>query len=232
MKSIIFDFNGTLFQDSDIHCNAWKEYLKPFGISITVDDFHKYMCGPPNEDILKRFIRPDLTHEEAEAMSSDKERIYRSMVLSDPALQHLTPGADEALDCLMARGVPIAIATGSVKDNVDFYVEALGIDRWFGYDRIFYAERDIPGKPDPTVYRLAMKKLGYAPKDTIVVEDGLPGIESAIGAGIDHIIAIDTTMGADSFKGIPQVRAIIHDFKGFVELIDRLYPINDKEEAQ
>ena len=38
---------------------------------------------------------------------------------------------------------------------------------------------------------------------------------SAIGAGIRHIIAIDTTMGADAFKDIPEVVAIIHDFNGF-----------------
>ena len=80
---------------------------------------------------------------------------------------------------------------------------------------MFHAHDGIPGKPDPAIYRMAMAQLGYDPEDTVVVEDGLAGVHSAIGAGVKSIIAIDTTLGAQAFKDIPEVVAIIHDFYGF-----------------
>jgi HAD superfamily hydrolase (TIGR01509 family) len=119
----------------------------------------------------------DISDAEADRLSEEKEGFYREIVYAAPSLQVLTPGAEEMLDHLKARGIPFAIATGSIKTNVDFYMNTLRIDRWFDYDHIFYAHDDIPGKPDPAVYRLAMQKLGYRPEDTVVVEDGLAGVQ-------------------------------------------------------
>lgn len=212
MQSIIFDFNGTLFQDSDMHQHAWKVFFARRGIEITDELFHRYMCGPPNDAILRRFLGGDLTDGEVAALAEEKESLYRRVVLSDPALQVLTDGAPTLLDALKAAGVPYAIATGSSIENVNFYFDALDIGRWFDRDRVFYAEGHLPGKPDPAIYRLAMEKLGFDPMDTLVVEDALPGIRSAIGAGIRRIVAIDTTLGRDAFAGIPEVVSVIHDF--------------------
>ena len=216
MRKYIFDFNGTLFQDTITHRRAWDIFMALRGREITDEFFYSYMCGPPNAVILRRLFGPEPTEDEIVAMSHEKEGIYRDLVMSDPALQALTPGAPEMLDGLKARGVPFAIATGSGRDNVDFYMDALRIDRWFDYDHIFYAEGNLPGKPDPTIYRLAMQKLGFDPADVTVVEDALPGVRSAIGAGISRIIAIDTTIGAEAFGDFPQVVSVIHDFTGFV----------------
>ncbi len=220
MLNIIFDFNGTLFQDSDIHCRAWKGFMAGLGVTITDDLFLKYMCGPPNVDILRRFLGDGPSDAEIAALAEEKERIYREIVLGDPSLQRLTDGAPELLDALRAKGVPYAIATGSNRANVDFYFDALGIGRWFDDSRVFYAEGRLPGKPDPAIYRLAMRKLGFAPEDTLVVEDAMPGIQSAVGAGVRRIVAIDTTLGPDAFRGIPEIVAVIHDFRGFDSLID------------
>ena len=35
MQNIIFDFNGTLFQDTLIHRRSWSEFFASYGISIT-----------------------------------------------------------------------------------------------------------------------------------------------------------------------------------------------------
>ena len=215
MRSYIFDFNGTLYQDTALHRRAWDTFLARRGIPLSDDAFHKYMCGPPNDAILRRFIAPDLTDGQIAEMSREKERLYRDAVLADPSMQRLTDGAPELLDALKAQGAPFAIATGSAKDNVDFYMDVLHIDRWFDYGHIFYAEGKLPGKPDPAVYRMAMEKLGFAPESVTVVEDALAGIESARRAGVGRIIAIDTTMGPEAFANLPGIAAVIHDFRDF-----------------
>ena len=219
MQSFIFDFNGTLFQDTPIHLRSWQIFMARYGIEITEDTFYKYMCGPPNGEILRRFMGERLSQAEIDSLAEKKELVYREIVTGDPSLQHLTPGAPEMLDMLSERGIPFAIATGSIKSNCDFYVDVLHIDRWFDYDHIFYAEANLPGKPDPAIYREAIRKLRFDVNDATVVEDAMPGIQSATGAGIRSIIAIDTTLGPAAFEGIPEVKAVIHDFHGFERFV-------------
>ena len=215
MRQFIFDFNGTLYQDTALHRQAWGAFLARRGIPLSDEDFHNYMCGPPNDAILRHFISPDLSDAQISRMAFEKESLYRDAVRADPSMQRLTDGAADILDELKARGIPYAIATGSSRDNVDFYMEVLRIDRWFDYDHIFYAEGRLPGKPDPAIYRLAMEKLGYEPGKVTVVEDAMAGIESARRAGVGRIIAIDTTMGPRAFDGMADVCAVIHDFTDF-----------------
>lgn len=215
MKSCIFDFNGTLYQDTPMHKAAWKAFFQRMNVPFTDEGFYKYMCGPPNSDILRRFIDPKLTDAQVAALSEEKEHIYRRIILDDPVLQTLTPGAAEMLDYMKAEGIPHAIATGAEKGNMDFYMKVLGIGRWFDWDHISCAHRGLPGKPDPAIYRVTMEKLGYDPAETVVVEDALAGIRSAVGAGVKTVVAIDTTLGADAFADIPEVVAVIHDFHGF-----------------
>ena len=60
--------------------------------------------------------------------------------------------------------------------------------------------------------RLYWEKLGYPPRETIVVEDSPSGIRSAVGAGVGTIYAIDVSLGRDAYAHIPQVRGVVHDF--------------------
>ena len=215
MRSFIFDFNGTLYQDTLMHLDAWRAFFNRHGAPFTEALFYKYMCGPPDTAILRRLLDPNLSDAEANALSEEKEALYRQVALDDPSRRALTPGAEEMLDEMKRRGIPMAIATGSARPNVDFYMNTLRIDRWFDYDHVFYDEGDLPGKPDSAIYRRAMQRLGYAPEETVVVEDALAGVRSAVGAGVKSVVAIDTTLGPEPFRHIPEVVAVIHDFHGF-----------------
>jgi len=220
MDSYIFDFNGTLFLDSEIHRVVWKRFLADRGHPITDEEFDKYVYGPGNDVIFRHFFGNSLTPEEVAALSEEKEAAYRAFVLNDPSLQSLTPGAEEMLDMLKARKVPCAVATASIRSNVDFYMKDLGLERWFDYDHMFYMNGDIPGKPDPALYLLTMERLGYDPRRTTVVEDSMTGILAAEAAGVGRIIAIDTTMGPDALARVRQVDAVVHDFHGFERFLN------------
>lgn len=197
-------------------------FCERYGLPYSRDLFYRTMYGPANQVILAE-IMPQITSDaERDALSEEKEDIYRDIIIGDPTLQILTAGAPEVLDRLTAMGVPYAIATGSIRSNCEFYMDVLGLDRWFDFDRIFCSDGTLPGKPDPAPYREAMRHLGYAPEDTIVVEDSPAGIQSAVGAGIDTIIALHAEPDGGAYAHIPQVRGVIRDFYGLMPYIDAL----------
>lgn len=219
MRSFIFDFNGTLFRDTEFHRVAWKQFMANHGIAISDDDFRRRMNGPGNDVILRRFFGDGPTDAEIDALSEEKERIYRGIVSADPARQALAPGVVEMLDLFEERDIPCAVATASIRANVDFYMEVLGLKRWFDYDHIFYMTGEFPGKPDPAIYQIAMRRRDYRPEDTVVVEDSLSGMRSACDAGVGGIIAIGDAVSREDLAMFPNIIARIRDFYGFERFI-------------
>ena len=65
IQGIIFDFNGTLFEDSKLHEQAWRDYSKFLrGTPFSDEEMQKYMFGRSNEEIITYAIGRKPTKEE------------------------------------------------------------------------------------------------------------------------------------------------------------------------
>jgi len=89
------------------------------------------------------------------------------------------------------------------------------LDRWFDSSRIIYDDGTFPGKPNPAIYLKAAAALSLDPKDCLVVEDSLSGIESAQRAKIGKIIGISPQNDNSHLQTIPRLQKIINDFTEF-----------------
>ena len=216
MKAVLFDFNGTLFDDTRFHIISWRRYMrKRFGLELTEADVRAKCIGPNNSQIFRSMFGDHLTDAEVRACSLEKEAEYRAAVLEDSANPQLIEGAPEQFDLLVARNIPFALATASELPNVRFYLNELGLKAWFTMDRVVYDEGKLASKPDPAFYLEAMRRLGVDPADCIICEDSAAGIEAARRAGAGRIIAIDRTTPRDVLEANPAIYAIIHDYNGF-----------------
>ncbi len=216
MKGIIFDFNGTLYWDSQLHYDAWREYSKILrGYEFTDEEMRDKMFGHTNEDIIEYAIgkKPDIRM--VEKYGKEKESLYRKRCLLDPENFKLAPGAIDLLNYLKEKNIPRTIATMSEWDNVEFYIKEFHLENWFDIDKIVYSDGTIPGKPAPDIFQIAAKKINLNPKDCIVIEDAIAGIKSAYSAGIGKIIAIASLEPIEFYKKIPMVDSIIENFNEF-----------------
>ena len=212
-KGIIFDFNGTLFFDSEKHLEAWREYSKRVrDTAFTDEEMRDYMFGRTNEDIIAYLIGRHPEPELVESLAKEKEAVYREMCRKDKENTILAPGAIEFLDYLKENNIPRTIATMSEKNNVDFFIEEFKLAKWFDIEKIVYADGTIPGKPAPDIYMKAAKNLELKPEECIVVEDAVSGIEAAKNAGIGKIIAIASMESENLYRKIPAVSQIIKNF--------------------
>ncbi len=216
MKGIIFDFNGTLYWDSKLHYDAWREYSKILrGYEFTTQEMQEKMFGHTNEDIIEYAIGKKPSKELVEKYAKEKEALYRKQCLMDKANFHLAPGAIEFLDFLKEKNIPRTIATMSEWDNVEFYIKEFHLGRWFEVDKIVYSDGTIPGKPAPDIFLIAAERIGLKPEDCIVVEDAYAGIKAAKAAGIGKIIAITSMETPGFYKQMPEVDSIIKNFNEF-----------------
>lgn len=216
MKGILFDFNGTLFNDTHLHRQAWHNFfLKNFGWDFSDEEIMRRCLGPSNDDIFKDFFDGKLSRAEMDELAEKKEIEYRTAVKSDLANMNLIEGAPEMLDMLVEKGIPFALATASPISNILFYLEDLGLKRWFTIDKIVFEEGKLPSKPNPAFYIEAANRIGLTPEECLIVEDSPTGIQAAINAKAQRIIALDRTAKREWLKSKAEISAIIHDFRGF-----------------
>ena len=215
LDSVIFDFNGVLLWDNALHEEAWRRYSARLrGAAMSDEEMRHYVHGRVNRDIFAYLLGRPLSDDELRPLAEEKEVIYRDLARAAPAY-HLSPGAVELLDYLTAHDTPRAIATSSPAVNVAFYIETLGLGRWFDPAHIIYDRGLYPGKPAPDIYLEAAERLTLPPARCIVVEDSLAGIRSAHDAGMGAIVAIGPPADHAALEVLPGVSAVIADLRAF-----------------
>lgn len=219
IKGVIFDFNGTLFKDTDLQEQAWQQlFLEIHKRNIGSTEYRDHFHGRVNDVILDYFLPPEMNYPDREAIPLKKEAIYRRIVRDNPQSIRFVPGVTETLDTLAREGIPFTIATASEITNVRFYFEAFPLERWFsGVESIVYDDGTFPGKPAPDIFLKAAEKLHLSPADCIVVEDSLSGITAAKNAGIGRVIAMDPDLNRAEIEADPQVFAVIDNFENFYD---------------
>jgi HAD superfamily hydrolase (TIGR01509 family) len=90
------------------------------------------------------------------------------------------PGVEELL-----AGLSVARCVAS-NGHLDRVRQRLTVTRLLPFfdPHVFSASQVAFGKPAPDLFLFAAQRLGAAPKDCIVVEDSIPGVEAAGAAGI------------------------------------------------
>lgn len=212
MNGVIFDFNGTLFLDNDKHVKAWNKIAMELrGTGITEEELHTKMNGVNNKYII-RYLNSGKEDDELEAKySSLKEQYYRRFCQEDTKNFHLIEGAVQLFDQLKQKNIPFTIASASIKDNIDFFVENFQLDRWIDPETIVYDNGQYKDKE--AMFIQAARNI-HVPVDQIcVIEDSLAGVNASIKAGIPDIRIIDSGHIASQVESLEQVRQICDTMK-------------------
>ncbi len=213
LKGIIFDFNGTLFFDTEQHEQAWRQYVKELcGREITDDEFRYCIHGRTNADILRYFLHNGLTEAEIKRHSEEKEDVYRNLCMKMAGRLQLADGAYELLNMLKAAGVRMAVATSSGRSNTQFYIKRFDLWRWFNQNTFIYSDGTIAGKPEPDIYLAAAEAIGLEPSECVVFEDMPSGIESAVAAGAGKIVAVASSLSREFLASVSGVDEVIADY--------------------
>ena len=223
IKGFLFDFNGTLFFDSELHIRAFKKYFTEHGKEEPTAEFiTKNIFGRPNPRIYSDNFNPNPTDEEWMEFADEKEGLYREFCLNSPELMQYTKGAPEFLDYLKENNIPFCLATGSGMDNLSFYIEQMDLGRWFTLDNIVYFDGSFQGKPEPDTYILAAKKIGLDASECAVFEDGTSGIISARRANAGAVIGVYEPSMPSPITDEVKCDEIYHDFTQWKEILKNL----------
>lgn len=216
---IVFDFNGTLFFDSDYHLRVFdqlKYELK--GEHMDMAEMESTCAGVPNTEIFRRLSDGKLSKEECEAYSKRKEGLYRKMVAETPGGAHLCKGAEQLFSYLNERGIPFTIASASIKENIDFFVNIFHLDHWMDTSLIVYDDGSYTDKT--AMFEEAFHRL-HAEGNRLVIEDSVSGIRCASLCNA-KVIAIDNPSLREKMKDSKSIIAYVHDMSEALSIIRKM----------
>ncbi len=191
-QGIVFDFNGTLLWDMDLHNQVWREIGRQhLGRTVSIDELNTNFIGRTNAEIWPYLMGHVPSPAELHRLSEEKEQIYRDLLLSMPARVTLVDGAAELFETCLANGIEIGIGTAAGTTNIKFYIETFGLLRWFKPERIVFDDGTMPGKPDPALFSTRHRQARRPHlRSALWSKTGSWGIQAARAAGAGKVYGI------------------------------------------
>lgn len=97
------------------------------------------------------------------------------------------PGLRELMDYLNQVKMPYAIASSSMVEDIK-RLNAHSLAHIYPQEIVSSKENGIPSKPDPTIFKVAAKRLGKKPEQCLVLEDSKYGIMAGRRAGAKRFL--------------------------------------------
>lgn len=190
LRAIIFDFDGVIVDSEGLIFNLTREMAAQEGWTVTEEEYYRDFLALDDRGLVEHLFQ---THSKALSAGRRGElidwkfRAYQAIIR-----EGLPPiaGADAFIRACAAR-YPLAIASGSLRVEIEHLLGKMNLQSCF---KVLATADDCQrSKPDPEVYRLAVKRLNSLPafapsplqaSECLAIEDAPLGIVAAQSAGI------------------------------------------------
>lgn len=208
IEALVFDFDGVLANSIQVHAVAYQLTLQPFDVPVDVHDVY-LREGARSETIIRTFMEeagrePD--EELVRELATIKQRVFER--IGAPGLY---PWARRVVEAVDERGFPLAICTGTRRENVPGIAGELA-DR---FDFVASEETYTHDKPHPEAFETAAEGLGVAPERCLAVENAPRGIQSARKAGM-FVVGVATTLTREE---VAEAHLVLDDVEDVLDVV-------------
>lgn len=186
----VFDCDGTLADTMPLHFEAWRVALRAAGATFEFDwKLFTSRAGMSLERTVEELALQFSVPLDPLAVADAQREVFARLESGVTPVAEVLAFARE-----VAKSRPVAVASGSIRANVERSLTLIGARQLFSV--IVTPERVEHGKPFPDMFLLAARELGVEPSKCLAIEDGELGIQAARRAGMDVAIvaeAFDST---------------------------------------
>ena len=172
---IAFDWDGTLYDSTQIIVRCIQAAVKDVGGTVPTDEAAGYVIGLGLVQALAH-AAPDVPQDKYPLLG-DRYRYHYQLHAQDLSL---FAGVLPLLEALKARGYLLAVATGKSRHGLDEVLQTVQLKGVFDASRT--ADKTA-GKPDPKMLHELMDELGTTTRRTLMVGDTTHDLQMALNAG-------------------------------------------------
>ena len=196
LRAVIFDFDGVITDSEVLHLRAFNQVLAQHNIEITEEVYYKEYLGFTDLDCFESVVDTNklgLDSEQIKNLIKQKNGIFEELAATEATIFEAVP---KFLQMLSDNGVPMAICSGAVLEEIALILEQSGLGHFFA--EIVAGDQVTKGKPDPEGFLMALERLNkgnqnpIAANECVIIEDSHWGLEAGNAAGM-HTIGITNT---------------------------------------
>ena len=213
-KAVLFDFDGTLVNSEYFHFECWQEVLSEFDITFDWPFYLEHFAGIPTPDSARKVVTWHNLKIDPIKLADRGEQLSASK-LGEHEIQ-LMPYVMDSIHYFRNKEIPLAIVTGSPRDNVEKVLQLSGLGEYF---QATVTRTDVTNsKPHPESYHKGVEALGYAHEEYLVFEDTENGVKSAKAADLTCFAVQQNT---DEHHKLNQADKIFLDLKEALTHLDQ-----------
>jgi HAD superfamily hydrolase (TIGR01509 family) len=186
LRAAVFDFDGVIVDSEPLHFRSLQDALSSEGVRITREEYWGHLLAYDDRGSIRHaFERHGEPLDPARLGRVEQRKVERFAELI-PEIG-VFPGARELVSVL-AASLPLAIASGARREEIEAILAGIGLRGSFR--AVVGAQDAARTKPDPAPYLEAARQLAghaggeLAPSECVAFEDSVPGLMSALGAGM------------------------------------------------
>ncbi len=181
-KAVIFDLDGLMIDSERLALSAWNDLLASANYRLGEEQY-RHLVGRSHTESVQYVL--EQTGVDIPFSVLDQDFWRRLIELINQGLDPM-PGLMPLLQDLSQVGIPLGVASNSLRAYVVRALEIIGVT---GYFSCVIAVDQVPNpKPAPDVYLAAADCLRTSPHDCLAIEDSESGMRAALAAGMECIL--------------------------------------------
>ncbi|PRD56260.1 HAD family phosphatase [Sphingobacterium gobiense] len=179
-SALLYDVDGTLADNMPAHKAAYVAAAAENGIDLD-DNIVEELAGWPTVDVAAEISKRYQKNIDTLAFARLKSNIFIERFI------YQTKPVDFVLNHLLENvgKKKIGIVSGGSRSTLNITLDVINV---MGKFETLVCAGDTPeGKPSPQPFLLAAQQLDVTPTDCLVFEDGEPGVQGAIAAGMGWV---------------------------------------------
>lgn len=178
LEAVLFDLDGTLIDSEKNWYLSDKRWLESVGGHYTEELWEK--CIGMGGRSMAVMIKNELgLKQELEDLVKQKDDFYLEQAKGNT---QVFPEMLKLVKAFAVQGVTLAVASGSSLRVIQAMLAETGLSAHIKH--VYSADQVAKGKPAPDVFLHAAKELKTQPRNCIVFEDSLYGVQAAKAAAM------------------------------------------------
>ena len=179
---------GTIAETSEIQRRSYNLAFKRLNIDCywNVANYCEMLKVPGGKDRIRNFTIPDIAEDLVDKIHNLKEEIYAELIEQEDISRIEFV---EVFHHSKASDLKVGLITTTSETNIKSLSKALEDKVNFNdFDIITTSKDCLHPKPNPEIYRNALKKIGVSPCEAIAIEDTQVNLGASIAADINSIL--------------------------------------------
>ena len=186
LKAVIFGSIGSFSETSRIQLESFNEALSQNGLKQQWDEkeYIEFLKIQGGLNRLKQ-VFPESSPQVLEKIHSDKTRLFQQKLAEGESF--LRTGFESFCEMLLQNNILIGLASTTFLDSIDAILKSLNTISKENFAFIGHQGLTQRQKPDPEIYKLALREMGVKKDEVLAFEDTRLSLMSPIHAGIKTI---------------------------------------------